>query len=472
MGKLVDIKLDKKLFKNVDESMLTGSLAALENCFVTESKGISRFPGLKEFCNFGGSADITMNKFGTDMIAVGTDGRSFRVDDSGDFDAISGTQVLGGNRTSFAKTRDGLMMAAGSQIIKFNGVENSVLSPDAPLSSFIGYIDGYVIAVEKGSGRFQHSALNDFSSWSALNTFGVDESPDDINALLITPFNEILFSGEESIEQYERNPGAVVPFFRRWSTGDGIAEPYTLCYADNFAWGLNDEGEFSRISGQSSQNVGNDMQKEFDYRYGLGNIGSLNKAWASPIFIKGQKFIVFQSPEATNSYGTSGFTAIFDIRQRRWFEIFGWNAELGVPDLWKGRSVFRMFGKTFIGGEGKIYQLDPDTYNNDNEIQRAYVRTAHFDSLGSSRIDKVRMTLKRGVGSYTENPKITFRANPDNRGFNNIQTRDLGNTADGDMIIEFGSQGIADTWQFEWSVTDNVEFELRRLQVEATKIER
>ena len=472
MGKLVDIKLNKKLFKNVDENMLTGSLAALENCFITESRGVSRFPGLKEFCNLGGNADISLNKFGTDMIAVGTDGRSFRIDDNGNSEAIDGPQVLGGKRTSFARTRDGLMMAAGSQIIKYDGVKNEVLSQDAPLSSFVGYIDGYLIAVEKESGRWQHSEPNDFTNWPGENTFAVDESPDNINALLITPFNEILFSGEDSIEQYERYSGGTAPFFRRWSTGYGISEPYTFCYADNFAWGLNNIGEFSRISGQLGQNVGGDIQKDLDYKYSLNNIGSLDNAWAAPIYIKGQKFIVFQSPNASNAYGTKGFTAVFDIRQNRWFELFGWDNEAGLPDLWPGRSVFRMFGKTFIGGQGKVYELDPKTYSNDNNTQRAYIRTAHFDSLGASRIDRVRMTIKRGVGSYDTNPKIMFRSNPDNRGFNNVQTRDLGNKADDNMIIEFGSQGIANTWQFEWSVTDDCEFELRRLQIDVTKVER
>ena len=472
MGKLTDIKLDKKLFKNVDEDMLTGSMAALENCFVTESKGISRFPGLKEFCDFGSNGEIHMNKLGTDMIAVGTDGLSFRVDDAGNFEPIPGPQVLGGDRVSFARTRNELEIAAGAQIIKFDGVKNSVLSQDAPLSSFVGYIDGYVLAVEKGSGRFQHSELNDFDNWPGINTFGVDESPDDINALLITPFNEILLSGEESIEQYERYVGGTVPFFRRWAIGDGISEPWTLCYVDNFAWGLNEENEFVRISGQSSQSTSDDMQKEFDFRYGLGNIGALNKAWAAPIYIKGQKFIIFQSPEATNFYGTKGFTAVLDIRQRRWFEIFGWDDALGQPSLWPGRSVFRMFGKTFIGGQGKIYQLDDQTHTNDNQVQRVYFRTAHFDSLGTSSIDKVRLTIKRGVGSLTENPKITFRANPDQRGFNLLQTRELGNTGDEYMIVDFGAQGIADTWQFECTVTADCDFELRRLQVEATKVER
>lgn len=472
MGRLVDIELNKKLFKNVDEGMLTTTFAALENCFVTESNGLSRFPGLNLFCDFGGNAEMHMSRFGNDMIAVGTDGRSFRVDTGGEKEPIDGPFVLGGSRTSFARTVDGLMMAGGAQIIKFDGVKNSILSKDAPLSDKIGFIDGYVLAVEKNSGRFQHCKLNSFGEWKPQDTFAVNGSPDNIGAMLITPFNEILIAGEESIEQYERLVGGQAPFFRRWSVGDGISEPDTLCYADNAAWGLNTRNEFVRLSGQTTQSVSDDIQKKIEDSYALGNIGAMDKAWAHPIFIKGQKFIVFQAPLAQNAYGTKGFTAIFDIRRGQWFELFGWNESAGVPDLWPGRSVFQMWGKTFIGGNGKIYELATKSYNNDTKVQRAYVRTAHFDTLGTMSVDGLRLTVKRGFGSYDVEPKIMLRTNPDNKGFGNIQYQSLGAPGDGEFVIEFGPQGIADTWQFEIWVTDDCPFELRRLQAEVTKMVR
>lgn len=472
MANWTDITLDKKLFKNIDESALTSTYGALENCYVTESNGISRFPGLKTFCEIGGNGEIHMSRFQNDLIAVSTDGKTYRVNNTGSKTAIDGTPVLGGKRASFARTRDGLMMAAGAQIIKYDGQKNSVLSAEAPLSRFIGFVDGYVLAVERESGRFQYSALNDAKTWPALNTIAVDGSPDDINAMLITPFNEILFSGYESIEQFERLQGGESAFFRRWSTGDGIVEPDTLCFADNAGWGLNSKYEFVRLSGQTSQSASDDIQGAIEKTFSLSGLGNLNQCWANPLYIKGQKFIVFQAPKAENVYGTEGFTAVFDIRRGQWFEIFGWDNELGVPTLWPGRSVYTLWGRTFIGGVGKIYEISPDVYNNDGQTQRAYLRTAHFDTLGCMRIDGIRLTIKRGVGSYTQNPKIMFRTNPDHKGFGNWQTRELGLTGQNEMVIEFGGQGTADTWQFEIAVTDDCQFELRRLQADVTKVMR
>lgn len=472
MGKLVNIPLDKKLFKNVDGAMLTNMYGALENCFVTEAKGLSKFPGLKLFCDLGGDNNIHINRHGNDMIAVGSDGRTFKVDRDGNFKAITGSPVLGGGRVSFARTRDGLFMAAGKQIIKYDGVKNTILSKDAPDTYFVGHLDGYLLAVEKNSGRFQHSNLNDFYSWDALDTFAVDGSPDNIGSMLVTPFGEIVFGGEESVEQYERLAGGSAPFFKRWSAGYGISEPDTLCFADNSVWGLNSENEFSVLSGQTMQATANDVQDYVEKAYGLDDLGGLNNAWAYPCFVKGNKFIIFQSPDAINSHGTKGITLALDIRRGGWFELYGWNTKHGVPAIWPGKSIFKLWGKTFVGGQGKIYELDSDTYTNSGKPQRAFVRTAHFDDLGTMRVNKVRMTLKRGVGSYTENPKIMFRSNLDNKGFGLLQYRDLGNTGDGDLIIEFGAQGLADTWQFEWSVTDDCQFEVRKLQLEIDKVNR
>lgn len=473
MPKWIDVPLDRKLFKNLDPEVLTDSYSALENCYVTESGGLSRFPGLREVVDLNGSeADIYLDRYKNDLMAVGADGQTFRIDSNYAQEKIAGTPVSGGKRASFARTREGLLITAGAQIINFNGTKNAVLSENAPLSEFIGFIDGFVLAVEKESGRFQHSNLNNNGIWDALDTFAVDGSPDNISAMLITPFNEILFAGEESLEQYERYVGSEVPFFRRWSVGEGISEPHTLCHADNAAWGLNSKHEFVRLSGQTSQSVSDDIQKDIEYRYSLSNLGSLNKAWAEPCYIKGQKFIVLQSPEATNKYGTKGITAVFDIRRGQWFDIFGWDADNGVPTLWPGRSIFQLWGKTFVGGQGKIYELDPDTHNNDSAIQRVFCRSAHFDTAGTMRVDRVRITLKRGVGTYETSPKIMLRSRPDNKNWSIMQTRELGKIGDDLLFIEFGAQGTADTWQFEISMTDNAPFEVRRMQLDATQVYR
>lgn len=472
MGQWKDIPLNRKLFKNVDEAALTTAYGALENVFVTEAGGLSRFPGLVERADFGGKADVFLAKHNNDLIAVGRDGRVHRINRKYDVETIDGPPVLGGERATFANLKGSLLMAAGADIIMFDGVKNTVLSQDAPQSTHVGVIDNYILAVEKGSGRFQHSPPNEPRTWNPLDTFAAEGRPDDINAMLITPFNEILMTGEDSIEQFERYPGGDVPFFRRWSVGDGLIEPYTLCHADNASWGLNSRYEFARFSGQTSASASDDIGKDLEVKYSVNHLEAFNGAWAVPVNIKGQKFIIFQVPDAQNDYGSKGVTYGLDLRQSQWFQLTGWDDTNKLPTNWPGRSIFQIWGKTFVGGEGKVYELSNDVYNNGGLKQRVYGRTAHFDDLGPVRIDRVRLHLKRGVGSYDTAPKLAMRVNRDNQGFGQMQVRDLGMTGHGEFVVEFGAQGIGDTWQFEFMLTDSCPFEFRRLMVDATDMVR
>jgi hypothetical protein len=467
-----DLPLANKLFKNVDETSLTQAYAALQNAFVTEASGLSRFPGLKEFVDLGGDSPVYMDKFSNDLIAVSGDGRTFRINRSANFETIPGTPVLGGRRVSFGRTSNQLVMAAGDQIIQFDGKKNSVLSRNAPLSSFVGVIDNYVVAVEAGSGRFQYSKPNAPNQWDPIDTFAADGRADNINAMLITPFNELLMAGVESIEQFERYANSDTPFFRRWTVGDGVIEPGTFCFADNTAWGLNERYEIARFSGQTSTVASNDINKNIQDIYSVNHLESFNEAWASALDTKGQKFLLFQSPEAVNQYGTKGVTYLFDLRQNRWTELFGWDSKLNVPTKWPGVSIFRLWGKTFVGGAGKIYELTDAIHNNGGEVQRMFCRTAIYKEAKDLRINDLRLTVKRGTGTYTTSPKVAMRVNPDQQGFGLWQFMELGESGDDQMLLYFGAQGTASTWQFEFMVTDDCDVEIRQLEIDSTSLER
>ena len=61
-----------------------------------------------------------------------------------------------------------------------------------------------------------------------------------------------------------------------------------------------------------------------------------------------------------------------------------------------------------------------------------------------------------------------MRVNRDNRGFDQWQFEGMGRPGERDMTVRWGGQGIADTWQFEIAVSDDipVEFVSMRVRVE------
>jgi len=299
MSDWIDVPLDAKMFQNVDETALTRAHATLENGFVTEAAGFSRWPGLVDFCALPSQGRIYLTFWGDDMIAQTQAGRLYRINRAGTAQDMTDVVLGGGLRPTFAQTDDYLAMAAGSQILGFDGKKTFVLSNDAPEATHVGFLDGFLLANEKDSGRFSYSTAGDVRIWDALDTIAAAGSSDPVTALFVTPFREILVCGPQSVEQYERLSSGDVPFFRRWSVAEGIAHPYTLAFGDNAAWGVNQNAEFVRFSGQISQSVSDDLGRT------LSGIDNWDEAWAQEIQIKGQKFILLAAPNATNVKSSS-----------------------------------------------------------------------------------------------------------------------------------------------------------------------
>lgn len=466
MGQWKPVDLSAKLFQNIDPAALRKSSAALENCFINEAGGHSRFPGLKAFVTLAGNSPTYL--YGRklpigDMFAV-SNSRVYRIDREGNFTDVTGVPVSGGRRVMFAETDDELVMAAGAEIIRFAGDLTEILSPDAPLSTHVDYIDGYLLAVEVHSGRFQNSTPPHFRTWDPLDTFSADGKPDELNALLVTPYREVIATGTDSVEQFERLPSGSVPFFRRWSAGEGILAPYTLCAVDQGTYAVNERYEFVRFTGQSSEPRGDD-----DIQLTLEKADDWTDAWAVPMQIKGQKFILLQIPNATNAYGTKGITCLYDYRQKKWYNLYGFAN--GVPTKWPGCSYLEIWGRRFVGAEGRIYEFDTDVYTNVGQVQRVLGRTAPMDAWGPCFVDNVRMRVKRGVGTSSdeddEPPKIAFRAIRDGGRATKWKYKSLGRPGDDYNTIQFGAMGHAEsTWQFEWFVTDPVNVEIVKLEAE------
>lgn len=459
-----DIPINSKLFKNVPETILTKSNAALENCYQAENGAHVRVPGLKDFATLDGNSPTFLHRWKGDLVAV-SNGNVYRVDRAGNAQNVTGVPVSGGNRPTFDGTEDEIMIAAGGPIIRLAGTKTEILSKDAPDTTHIGYVDGYVVAIEKNSGRFYHAQAGTPRIWDALDVFAAESKPDNANALAVTPRRELLIGGTDSIEQYERLPSGTTPFFRRWAVGEGVYAPYTLVTADNGAWVVNKENEFVRFAGQVSD-VASDA-----INLSLEAIDDWTEAWASLFHTQGQKFIVLQMPNATNSYGTKGVTCLYDYRQKRWFNLFGWNDETGLPARWPGWSYYHQWGREFVGGNGKIFELDSSTYTNDGQVQRMLGRTGHLDKWGEVRVDNLRIRIRRGVvGSNDAEAVISIRAIRDNGRPTKWKAKGLGKAGDRTTNIEFGGFGCAHSWQFEYFITDACPVELVSMQAQLTRM--
>lgn len=436
------------LNQNTDETVLSRAVAAVENGYRNEGDGFSRFPGLKPWIDLPGQ-QTWLFRWRGDLIAVTNQGRVYRIGKSGAADDVTGVPLSGGRRPTFAATEDELLLAAGGPIVRLAKARTELLSLDAPNTTHVAFIQGYVVAIEEFSGRFFFSQPGSYRQWDPLDVFTAESKPDDLNAAVVTPYNELLLAGLDSIEQFEPFPSGVRPFARRWTTGEGLLAPYTLLPSKSGTYGVNRDQEFVRFQLQSSTDEGAAIGLQ------LESITDWEGAWSAEIKVKGQVFILLQIPNAETPYGTRGLTFLFDQRRRQWSTLYGWDRAMGQPARWPGWSYEHLWGRHFVGVPGGIAELDRNVYDNAGQTQRFLVRSGHVDQWGECRVDNFEIRLRRGgAGNQERRGIIGLRFNRDNRGFGKWVWRELGRQGERNMVIEWGGMGIAKTWQWEMAITD------------------
>ncbi len=451
------IDLSARLFTNVDEAVLRKASAAIENAFINEAGGQSRFPGLADFATLAGNSPVYLWDWQEDLIAV-TNSRWYRVSSAGVVTDVTGVPLTGGRRPVFDKTPSELVAAAGGPIIRLRDATTEKLSDEAPDTTHVQYIDGYLTAIETDTGLFAHSEVDDGESWDPLDTFAANGKPDNLVGMLITPHRELMLAGPDSLEQFERLPQGSLPFFRRWALAKGVKAPYTMIAEDGGLWFVNKGYEFVKVVGQSEQ------QNAVDIGKSLEGIDDWTDAWADSMRVAGQKFIILQIPHASNGYGTKGVTFLYDFKKKKWSQLYGWDQASATPIKWPGWSYRPMWGRHFVGGNGKVLELREDTFTNDGQMQRFLGRTGHIDAWGDSTVNNLRMRMKRGTvaqaGADDPPPYIELRVKRDGMEWSPWKKKSMGAAGDKSFFLEFGPQGTAMSWQWEWRVTANVDVQL------------
>jgi hypothetical protein len=462
------LPIEAPVFQNLDESVLRRASRTLENGFVNEAKGHTRFPGLTLWKQLPSRGPVYLSDWRTDLVAVTGLGRIYRLGRGRQEVDVTAAVPTGGRRAVFAKSEDEMAIAMGGDIIGLGNDRTYVLSPDAPKSSHVAYLSGFFLAIEIGSQRFFYTDAGAYRTWNPLNVFSAESRPDDLTALVVTEFGEALLAGPESIEQFEPYPGGDFPFFRRWSVGEGLIAPYTLVAGDDGVWGLNRLVEFNRYSGQSSTplsgNVGMVLEKadSYDDAFSLG-----------PMHLFGQKFIILTLPRATNPYGTKGMTFLFDYQNKRWSFLHGWDERLQLPSAFPAVSHHFLWGKHFFGGpSGEIWEIDDTNFMYGSQPQRMFWRSAAIDIFGRARIDDLRTRLLRGdLRARDQDAVIQLRVRRDNREWGKWQTKALGRRGDRLPYIYWGAQGEGHTHQFEYRVLSNAPVEVVALEARITRVD-
>lgn len=463
MGAPKDVPLDADLLLNVADAALRRDHSAVENCYRNEVGGITRFPGLKSTYTTSQGRQYLF-PFRGDMMVVTSAGQVWRIGRDGTKTNVTGVVVAGPRRPTMAKTEDEIIFAKGAKLIRYAGKKTELLSPDAPNgATHIAFFKGYAIANEPESGRWYVSNVGVYRTWDPLDVFTAESKSDNLTSVIVSPRNELLLGGDESIERWDTLASGEQPFFLAGSSPEGLIAPYTLKATRDGNFGVNEAGQFVQFLDQNTIDISDRVQQ------GLDAITDWTDAWTDHITFNGENWYLLQAPYATNDYGTLGVTLVYDFKAKKWLQLYDWDEQSGLPTRWPGWSYLKIWGRHFVGGEGVIYEMLPTWRYNDTRVQRMRLVTAHYDEIGGRiEIQQTRLRLRRGLidVNATVVPKIMMRVNRDNQGFSGWIEKSLGAAGQSFQVVEYGALGIGNTFQFEFLITDNVPVDMVKLEID------
>jgi len=313
----------------------------------------------------------------------------------------------------------------GSTVYVWDGSTFAEVSDtDMPATSAMCYQDGYLIVSKVDSGRFHICSPNAFTTWDGTDYANAEGGSD----YLVAPFSfsrQLFLFGNKTCEVWYNSGDSDFPFVRYSSVfiSDGLAAAAAIAEADNAFFYLSTDMQIKRMRGYTPQIVSTRVIDR-----AINAMSDVSDCVAISYNFDGSEQVVFNFPTADQTF-------VFDVASSSWYE-----RETGMSgNRWVVTAYARWAGKNIVGDrtEGKLYELDADTYDEDGATMPFIYQThelvgkngfrnvhhrliAEFEPgvgqstglaegtavLSAGAVDSV--TIDDGGSGYTEAPDVEF----------------------------------------------------------------
>lgn len=314
----------------------------------------------------------------------------------------------------------------GNQLLVVSGTGGFVPDPVAHTCARVvdicqgGYLDGYGIGVEGpapgDSKTFRISNILDFNIWDDLDFANVDQSPDNIQALVVDHRQLIFLKQQTGVFYWDSgNPDFPIEPVQGSNIEQGCIAPWSLQRIDNTVmWLGGDErgaGVVWRMQGYTPQRVSTYAVENAIQGYTRVGI-TIRDAVACVIQQQGHTFYLLSFPSANATW-------VYDTSTNLWHERLVWNSALSIWNCDRARYHCYAWGMHLVGGgdgTGKVYNQSETIYD-DAGIPLRWLRGApHIADAGSKTIffSNLFLDFQIGVGNTaTPDPQIIVRHSND-----------------------------------------------------------
>lgn len=333
---------------------------------------------------------------------------------TGDSTYVSrGTIPDDGLPVTFASNGDGgdqLAICGGGQINVLNLTTNALTTATLPFANpvMIVFQDGYGLVNERDTPKTWFCALEDFTSWDALDFFARSVQSDDTVAMAITR-DRLFVLGSKTSTQYYDSGDADNP----WAPYPG-----TTMQIGAVSWmTVNVYNDVVRMLAKSSKGEPRIVQFRADAQVQvlstpaivnfLANCTNLADAEAMVYEQHDHPFYVITCPSSPDDIKTYHCDL---LEQNLWAARAGLDTSTGHYIRWRARGNTEASNMIFVGdyATGDVYTLDLDTYQ-DNGVTLKRERIAPYLSVEPQWLflRQLQLIAQQGVGLATGNTEDT-----------------------------------------------------------------
>lgn len=281
----------------------------------------------------------------------------------------------------------------------------------------------FVVDDPSNAGRFRWSGVSDAFSWSSTDFATAESNPDPLSSVF-SARGELLLFGSKSIEFWRPTGDSAV-----FAQVGGSGVDWGLAYFDTvrkLADNVMFVGRSNNAAGNPQVCLLNGYQVEpvstpdIDYDI-ISEVARGANPVATPVTVGGHAWYVL------NLKNTS---YVYDITTRSWDE---WRTD---GARWAGQyaTSFNKIGLVTDYRDGRVYELDQDTYTDDGTYITREVQTRHlYHDLDRLTVDEICLDIEVGVGVASgqgSDPQVMLQV-----------SRDGGHTWGNEMWASIGPLG-------------------------------
>jgi hypothetical protein len=325
---------------------------------------------------------------------------------SGDSFSISGGALYrgttligpidGSGPISFAASATELLVAAGSQLWRYNGTTLAAVTfPDSANVTAIAFLKGYFLAARADSHKLYFSGVLNGNSWDALDFVSAESKPDTIRGVFKVR-DEVWLAGGETVEFFAPTGDGDAPFqaIEARQYDKGMLAVGAGALADNTLFFVGSDGLVYRGGAIPDRVSDNGIEERIGQSASIACLGFV---------FEGHTFFGIR---------TDSGDYLFDAATKQWsnFETHG----LG---RWLARSAWMVGDTPYFGhySDGTVLQFD-GWLDDGDPLVRLFTAAAPING-GTAIIDNLRIWANVGrteviSGAGTE-PVVEMRSSDD-----------------------------------------------------------